>query len=667
MKRHLLLTAALSALVAPGALAQERIVVTATRGAMEAPPVSVTTLERDDLAYAPAGTIEEVLRSVPGVQLPLTAQGFEFPANPSVAIRGLGLGDNGTRTLVLIDGVPANGGFFGNVYWGRAPLDGIERVEVVRGGGSGLYGSFAQGGVISLITRAPGAESEAFLEARGGELGTYGADASLSGPLSERMRGGVSASYGSSDGFIEVVESQRGPIDQKSSYENAQASGRLTFDLSDRVSGFVRAGYFDGEQHGTTSISRTFTNVGDASAGLTAHLSDSSRLSGVVFFQDEEFQTFNAGASDDRTEEFLTFTSISGADDVGGSLVWTQEVSSLLQSIAVGADARRIDGDNDAQTFTPEGDLFKDEQTGGVQRSVGLFAEAIFSFGEGNEIVANVRADFFRNGDAHRVENGVAADLPSKDIEEVSFRLAAEQEVAGPLSLRAAVYRSFRAPTLAELYRDFGTASFQGIANPLLDAETLLGGEVGAVWADDQGRRLEVTYFRNTIEDFIGGVPIAFDPVFTIQNENLGETRTQGVEAIGEWPVTEHLSLTGSYLYLDGEVTENPDDPELVGNRVENTPEHTVTAGMRLSDWRGFTIDVRGRHMTDQYQDVGNESHVGGNTVFDASASYAVNEAAEVFLSATNVLDEDYEASAFGGLIQRGQPRTALVGVRLRY
>jgi outer membrane cobalamin receptor len=114
----------------------------------------------------PAQSLDDVLRHVPGVNLPIQTGIEAHPTADNVSMRGLG----GIHALVLVDGVPLNDPFFGYFQWGHIPLESIDRVEVVRGGGSPLWGNFAMGGVINVVTRAP-EEDTATANAGGGGFG----------------------------------------------------------------------------------------------------------------------------------------------------------------------------------------------------------------------------------------------------------------------------------------------------------------------------------------------------------------------------------------------------------------------------------------------------------------------------------------------------------------
>ena len=127
------------------------IVVTATRSAraLSDVPASVSVVTSDQIEGTPARTIDDVLRRVPSVDLPIASTDEQHPTDTIVSMRGL----SGIRSLVLLDGVPLNDSFFGYVQWSEAPVDTIDRVEVVRGGGATLWGNYAMGGVINILTR----------------------------------------------------------------------------------------------------------------------------------------------------------------------------------------------------------------------------------------------------------------------------------------------------------------------------------------------------------------------------------------------------------------------------------------------------------------------------------------------------------------------------------
>src|SRR4051794_4154458 len=119
-------------------------------------PASINIIDRQTIERSPAVVSDDVLRLVPTFSLfRRTSSLSSHPTAQGVSLRGIGP-SGVSRTLVLYDGVPFNDPFGGWVYWTRVPLDSLERIEVVDNSGSSLYGNYAMGGVINLMT-APAA------------------------------------------------------------------------------------------------------------------------------------------------------------------------------------------------------------------------------------------------------------------------------------------------------------------------------------------------------------------------------------------------------------------------------------------------------------------------------------------------------------------------------
>src|SRR5438105_12914800 len=137
----------------------DSITVTATRTEtrLADTPSSVVILNRDAINNSAATTIDDTLRQVPGFTLfRRSGSRSANPTSQGVSLRGIGA-SGASRAVVLDDGVPLNDPFGGWVYWGRVPRASLDRVEVVRGGASDLYGSSAMGGVVQFVRRRPDA------------------------------------------------------------------------------------------------------------------------------------------------------------------------------------------------------------------------------------------------------------------------------------------------------------------------------------------------------------------------------------------------------------------------------------------------------------------------------------------------------------------------------
>lgn len=645
-------------------------VVSASRGNarnVEDLPLSVTVIDRAQIERSPGRTVDELLREVVGLQLPAQNSTNGFPVNPSVAIRGVGLGDNGTRTLVLLDGVPMNGAYFGNVFWNRVPKQNIERIEIVRGASSSLFGAYAMGGVINIITRELPDTLRAEVDAGAGSDDTLSGNVYLAGAPTDRLRLALNANVLETDGFFLLAPEDRGAIDRPFASDIFSAQVNLEYAASPTTRYYARANYHSQDQRRNTFLSQTNTLTKDVSAGVESAIGDGGTLQANVFYLDEQFDTDNTSLRvfGSRAAEFVSNRHDTPAKDKGGSLVWSQRSDGWLSSWSVGVDARRVSGDDDQDIFLSSGALAVNQVASGKQRSLGVFSEASIRPVRNLELLASLRYDDFKTSDGTIVSNGIATAFDSNSFDRFDPRLAAAYRVNDAVKLRGAWYRGFRAPTLSELFRRFGTTTFVGLPNPELDPERLSGGELG-LDLNFGALSSQINVFQNNVEDFVGGVVVAFRP-FTTRNENIGEIRSRGVEWINTYRFDERWRVDFGYTYTDAEIIRHIDDPELIGNRVEGAPKHFASLALGYDNPQGLSLSVRGRHLGAQFQDSSNETRIGSHTVVDLFASYPLATHLSAYVTIENLLDNGYTANALGGLPQRGAPFQFIGGLRWRY
>src|SRR5688572_21529805 len=189
----------------------ETITVTATRTETRVAdtPASVMVLSREALRESAAPTLDDALRQVAGFTLfRRTGSRVANPTAQGVSLRGVGA-SGASRALALDDGVPLNDPFGGWVYWGRVPRAALDRIEVLRGGASDLYGSSAMGGVVQFIRRkSPGL----MIDATAGSQQTASTSV-FAGIRRGSWTGDVAADLFTTDGYVLVRPEERGPVD----------------------------------------------------------------------------------------------------------------------------------------------------------------------------------------------------------------------------------------------------------------------------------------------------------------------------------------------------------------------------------------------------------------------------------------------------------------------
>jgi Outer membrane cobalamin receptor protein len=179
----------------------EKTVVTATRTEtpIENLPVSVTVITKDDIEKMHAKTVDDVLNKAAGITI-RRCKGLADTGHTTLGMRGTGR-DTG-RTLFLKDGIPLNNTYIGSIgnFFDVLSVDDIEKIEIVRGASSAIYGSNAMGGVINIITRPTSKKITGSASFEGGSFDTYIGNARFSG-ATDRFGLRVAAGHKRTDGY----------------------------------------------------------------------------------------------------------------------------------------------------------------------------------------------------------------------------------------------------------------------------------------------------------------------------------------------------------------------------------------------------------------------------------------------------------------------------------
>ena len=647
-------------------------------------PTHTTVLTQEDIERSSAQTVDDLLREVPGFSL--FRRSSSLVANPTtqgVSLRGIGP-SGVSRTLVLLDGVPLNDPFGGWVYWSKVPLASIERIEVVRGGGSALYGNYALGGVINIVTRKPHTTTfQGTLD--GGTHDTVHANLQadyVTGPLALSLQGDVFRT----GGFPVVRADQRGAVDIDADSQHQAFIGRLEYTLTPQSSLFLAGSYFHEERGNGTPLQENATEAGYVAAGGKLRTGEGSDWQLTVSTQLQTFDSTFTRVASDRQVEALTNAQEVPSLGVGGSLQWTKRLF-MQHLVTAGIDARFIDGESDEDIFNFAGTaVMTRREAGGQQRFVGLFAQDIFTPWPWMQITAALRFDDFRNSDASRTDRARATgavsqtDFPTTTDTSLSPKLALVYRVTDALSVRGAGYQAFRAPTLNELYRQFRVQNVVTLANPSLGPERLTGGEIGLDATVRGDWLLTVTGFWNALKDPVSNVTLAPPfpsdcPSGTVcrQRQNLGRTRSRGVEVELRYTPTRAWMVWASYLYNESTIRDFSADPSLEGKRVPQVPKHMYTLGAQYLNPRLVNAAILGRFVGDQFEDDRNENEL--QSFFVANVSLwrpmplPAAMAGEIFLGVENLFDSTYAVGKdpATGLVTTGSPRLVHGGIRFRF
>jgi outer membrane cobalamin receptor len=654
----------------------EPVVVTVTRMEQKADeaPASVTVLTRDDIEHSASQTVDDLLRQVPGFSLFRRASSLvTHPTTQGLSLRGIG--PSGTsRALVLVDGIPANDPFGGWVYWGRMPMLGIQQIEVVRGAGSSVWGNYALGGVVQILTRPP-TERALYLDGSYGNHETVNFDLRLhdvEGPFRIALEG----NYFSTGGYDVVKASRRGSIDIEADSNHSTFNGRVELVATRDASFFVSGSYFYEARNNGTPLQINHTGTGSGAVGGRLGTVDEGEWRFAVFADTQEFRSTFSSQAADRNSETLALDQRVPSTSAGGALQWSHRFGPNI--LSAGGDTRWVQGETDERVYNA-GAFVRNRDAGGQQFIAGVFLQDVYTPIPALEIVGGIRGDYWYSYDGTRHDTPPAAGVPAEqtfnNIERLipSGRLAVLYHATPTTDIRASAYENFRVPTLNEQYRVFRVRNDVTVANESLRPEQLYGGELGVQqrWGPFEGR---VTGYWNDVHDLIANVTLSSRlpdcPVGTTcrQRQNLDLARIRGIETELELRPHRDWRVLVSYLFVDAHVVNAPQQPSLEGKRLAQVPENSVTATVRFSRPSWFDASVTGRYVGQQYEDDLNTLSLGGYFVLDAIVSRAITKNVELYVAAENIFDRVYSTGrTTDGVISIGEPFTVRGGVRLRF
>jgi outer membrane receptor protein involved in Fe transport len=656
------------------AIRLDPVIVTVTRTEQRAgdAPADVTVLTRQDIDRSPSQTLDDLLRQVPGFSLfRRTSSLVGHPTTQGVSLRGIG--PSGTsRALVLLDGVPINDPFGGWVYWDRIPLQGVEQVEVVRGGGSSAWGNYALGGVINIITKKPFSRAALFDGSYGNHnaLNVDGIVSEVQGPF----RLGLEGNYFNTDGYPIVKKSDRGSIDINATSQHSTFNGRLELALSPDLSFYLRGNHYDEDRGNGTPLQNNDTEAGSFATGGRLRTGDGSDWSFSLYGDFQKFtSTFSTQAAN-RNSETLALDQRVPSSSVGGVVQWSRRFGSHL--LLAGGDFRWIEGETHEKVYNA-GVFLRRRDGGGQQALVGVFVQDVFTPTPQWEIVGGVRGDYWLTYDGFRRDSPPPAGIPpsqsfaNNDWLAGSPRLAALWHATPSTDLRASVYQGFRVPTLNELYRVFRVRSDVTVANPSLVPERSIGGELGIEqrWGPFQGR---FTGYWNDVKDLVTNVTLATPlpdcpPGTTCrQRQNLDLSRIRGLETELTLQPSPQWRFLASYIFTDAKVVNAPQQPGLEGKRLAQVPQHGATLSVSYENAQWLTASAMARFIGPQYEDDQNTLRLGSYWVFDLFLSRRIAKWAEIYVGIENLFNTTYSVGrSSDGVVSIGAPLLVHGGIRI--
>jgi vitamin B12 transporter len=612
------------------------VVISATRTPIDkqVAPASVTVIRGEELQSRGITTVAEALSLVPGLSL---VRSGSFGATTSLFARG----GESDYVKVLVDGVPLNspGGAFD---FANLTTDNVDRIEVVRGPASVVYGSDAVAGVVQLFTRRGVGAPRGFADIRAGTFSTVEGSAGVSG-------GSNTIGYS-----LGIANRQTdGALAFNNDYWNRTASGRLslapsfaTVDLSARRTDAAFHFPTDGagnivDSNAVRRDHRTVVGL-DAAKHLTSRVD--LRLVGAAMRLD--------GGSSNQPDSPGDTTGFYSEDDSRierRSLDLRTDIRAVSNAtVSLGAVLEREQARNSSasqfQTFPSSSTTFAAHRT-----NEAFYAQVV---GGVSKLTYTASGRVDDNGDFGNFVTG---------------RASLAVQMTPNASIRAAVGNAFKAPAFEETFSSAFT-----IGNPDLDPERTMSWEASAEYRVASRLVTSVTYFDQRVRDLIQYVLGGATTDFRGTNANLGEATARGVELEARAPMVGRFDLGANATFLRTRVTDAGNGAFGTFVNGERLPRRPAQSGSVSADFRvahnskvGAAVRYVGRR-DDRDFNADERIELSSYTLVDLSAELSLAPAGHALAPLTltgrveNLFDKKYEP-AFGF---RAPGTTVLVGVR---
>ncbi|OSL87606.1 colicin I receptor [Escherichia coli TA249] len=593
-------------------------------------PASISVITQEDLQRKPVQNLKDVLKEVPGVQL--TNEGDN---RKGVSIRGL----DSSYTLILVDGKRVNSRnavFRHNDFdlnW--IPVDSIERIEVVRGPMSSLYGSDALGGVVNIITKKIGQKwsgtvtVDTTIQEHRDRGDTYNGQFFTSGPLIDGVLG--MKAYGSlakreKDDPQNSTTTDTGETPRIEGFSSRD--GNVEFAWTPNQNHDFTAGYgFDRQDRDSDSLDKNRLERQNYSV---SHNGRWDYGTSELKYYGEKVENKNPGNSSPITSESNT---------VDGK--YTLPLTAINQFLTVGGEWRH-DKLSDAVNLT-----------GGTSSKTSASQYALFV------------EDEWRIFEPLALTTGVRMDDHETYGEHWSPRAYLVYNATDTVTVKGGWATAFKAPSLLQLSPDWTSNSCRGackiVGSPDLKPETSESWELGLYYMGEEGWlegvESSVTVFRNDVKDRISisrtsdvnAAPgyqnfVGFEtgangrriPVFSYYNVN--KARIQGVETELKIPFNDEWKLSINYTYNDGRDVSNGENKPL-----SDLPFHTANGTL---DWKPLALEdwsfyVSGHYTGQKRADSATAKTPGGYTIWNTGAAWKVTKDVKLRAGVLNLGDKD--------------------------
>ncbi|MBN2272990.1 MAG: TonB-dependent receptor [Bacteroidales bacterium] len=629
----------------------DEVVVTATKTLrnLKEVPARISIIRSSLIESTPVMQVDDILRYTAGINVNRTS-GI-YSQRPMVTLRGLS-GDEQSRTLVLVNGVPVNTSDEGGVNWNRInPFD-IERIEVFKGPGSSLYGNNAMGGVINIITKKPAKPQEIYGAAGYGTFNTLRQDLNIRVRTNKGYYGTVSQYFIKSDGYNNITEEKRSPYDIARSLEEIGVSARAGFDKSKWFNWELQYDVFRdkrGEGYQIYAPEGCYRNFStDLFRGNLKGGDDKTQYDLNLFYQLEHYYDINEKL---KGTNYSRYDVNSLREDMGALLNMNRELFKN-NTLTGGLEIKQgsINGGDYYQTPRKINDSTQVYDTiynaGTISTIAGYIQDEHAFFDNKIRLIVGLRYDriTFSEGKYKSTDPwNTVPELKDHTWAELSPRLGLRFNLINKLSAYLSYSHGFRASILDDLTRTGWMWVGPKYANPELGPESLNNYEIGLDVIPVNRMKIAASAYYAVGNDFLyyvsTGDSLYGRPIYI--RENVTNVTIKGAEAEMAYEITKGLYFMAHYTFCDAKIDKFTERPELESKYLKYSPKHTASASLF---WKNKIVNtsVRGFYKSEQFSDDANTAKLDSYFTMDVMLSKQILQNFIVTLDIQDVFDNQH-------------------------
>lgn len=621
----------------------DQVVVTATKTEKKVKevPAAVEVITKEEMDKKNIKRVDDALKSITGVYVRQN-KGI-MGTTDMVTMRGFG---KQKQVLILMDGQPLNDGYNSSVNLANIPTENIDRIEVIKGPASALYGSNAMGGVINIITKDK-ARQETTVRLGIGGLGTNSQSIYTSG------------STGKLDYFITAQRSAIDGYESNDQYKTDKSktrqgdngikrelyNGKLVYHLDEDSKLSLSGGSNDFKYFYELVPDRGETNEDSWGLNYENKLNSTSSLK-VSYGEKKQDSWYVSGTTYSTTPSKTTNAEVQYNFKLGDK-----------DSFTVGYSRRAEQADSFGKKLTNPRNLGSvtatgDNNIGGQTETDSFYIQDERKLNDKTTLYLGGRYDDWRfyDGYTYGYNTGTkkydTKQTPESKANSFSPKVGVVHKLNDQMTLRSSMGKAFRAPNIYELAKDWeGSTGTIYKCNPNLQPEEATNYEIGFDYQPDKNLLVKLNVFHTDVSDAIDQKKTIEAGRTVQQFINSGKARVDGFEIGLNKRLSDAWSSFVNYTYTDAKIKSSDVAPENEGKQIAGVPKELFKVGVDYSEgrWQG---SLSGNYVSDANGStkIGESGYgyYGSYFTVDTKVSYKMTKDTTISLSVDNLLDRDY-------------------------